>query len=370
MTVPEGATEVKAADATLTKGVGISGRVTDAEGNALAGVTVSIRYENEKGARRQRGGTERTMQSVSSDAEGRFAMWGLKQGNFRVTARVPGHYSTSVVAASGSTDVTVVVKPGARVRGRVMSDGAPVAGAWIRASQSGAGRARGLATATSAKDGSFELGPLPPEDPFEISITHNEFRSYKSESVTASAVPAEFVLDGGLAVTGSVVETDGTPIANANVNLARMGATAGSSKWASTDKQGKFRLGGLDEGRYTVQVNSTPSQHSRGEPIQAEAGGSAIKFVLSKGGTIKGKLLLRDSEELAMARITAIDTEGKTKATAWVWEGQGLTFTLNALKPGSYTIRVTKGWGDAAKQLAEVSGVETGETKLEIRISE
>ena len=69
-----------------------------------------------------------------------------------------------------------------------------------------------------------------------------------------------------------------------------------------------------------------------------------------------------------MVVITAIDAEGKVKATAWVWEGQGLTFTLNSLKPGSYTIKVTKGWGENAKQLAEVTGVETGETKLEIRI--
>ncbi len=371
VTVPDGAKEIEVADATLSKGAGLSGRVTDAESNALAGIMVSIRYEYEKGAQRQRGGIERTMQSVTSDAEGRFAMWGLKQGNFRVTASVPGSYSTSVVAASGSTDVTVVVKQGARVRGRVMCDGEPVAGAWIRASQSGAGRALGLASATSAKDGSFELGPLPPEDPFKLSITHNEYRSYKSERVTASAVPAEFVLDGGLAVTGSVVDSDGAPIANASVSLAGSGGSAqGRSKWASTDKQGKFRLGGLDEGRYTVRVNNTPSQHVRGDPIETEAGGSPIKFVLSKGGTIKGKLVLPNSEELTMALVTAIDADGKTKATAWIWEGQGLTFTLNSLKPGSYTIKVTKGWGENAKQLAEVTGIETGETKLEIRISE
>ena len=89
--------EFDAGSVTLDRGVGISGRVTDAQGNGLPGIHVSIGYEWKKGARRQPGETARTMYSVASDPEGKFEVWGIKDGNFRVRASVPGRYATSVV---------------------------------------------------------------------------------------------------------------------------------------------------------------------------------------------------------------------------------------------------------------------------------
>lgn len=366
ITVPANDAEYDAGSVTLDRGVGISGRVTDADGLGLAGINVSIAYAWKKGARRQAGGTERTMYSVASGADGKFEVWGVKQGNFRVSASVPGRYATSVVTASGSRDVVVVVKEAARIRGRVMGDGKPVGAAWVRASQPGAGqgRARWIATANTAPDGTFELGPLPPGAPFDISITHNEFRTLSRKSVTAASAPAEFVLESGLVVQGTVVDSEGNGIANAGLRVSR----GKINKWTRTDEQGGFKLGGLEEGSYTVSLNTTPPQFVRGDPIQTEAGGEPIRFVLVTGGSIRGKLVPSEPDSLGTVVITAIDHEGKTRATAWVWPSGGFSFTLRGLPPGRYTIKVVQGWGASAKLLEEITGIETGEENLEIRI--
>ena len=65
MEVADSESEFDAGTAQLSKGIGLSGRVTDAEGNGLAAIVVSIAFEWEQGVPRTRGGTERAMFSVS-----------------------------------------------------------------------------------------------------------------------------------------------------------------------------------------------------------------------------------------------------------------------------------------------------------------
>ena len=91
-----------------------------------------------------------------------------------------------------ATDVSVVVREGAVLRGRIVSGGEPVSGAWLQAREPGGNRARWLASTTADKDGIFELRPLPPEEPFNLTINSNQHKPLSIENVTvaSAATPA------------------------------------------------------------------------------------------------------------------------------------------------------------------------------------
>jgi hypothetical protein len=103
-----------------------------------------------------------------------------------------------------------------------------------------------------------------------------------------------------------------------------------------------------------------------GDPIEAQPGGEPLRFELEQGLTISGKINTRSAEELGNVRVVAIDAQGKQRATAWVFAPQRLEFKLRALRAGPYTLRLLSGWGESEETLAELAGVETGATNVEI----
>ncbi|MHC4953888.1 MAG: carboxypeptidase regulatory-like domain-containing protein [Planctomycetota bacterium] len=371
VSIPGGKDEFDMGTTRLDTGIGIAGRVVDKEGAGIAGVMVSLSFQSEKRMRRDPNATERSNASVSTDEQGNFAASGLKEGSYRITARVPGRYTTSPVATTGDTEVQVLAKEPARIRGHVVSGAGPVKGAWIRATQPGnnPSNPRWIATSSSGEDGAFDLGPVPPEETFGLVVTHNDFKKLEHKGVTATTAPAELALDAGASIVGKVVDESGEPVKAANLSINAVGeATSARGKWANTKEDGSFRVGGLDAGRYTVRVTWTREGHVTGDPIETEAGGEEVTLTVKKGRTIKGKLKVANPDTLGQVRITATDKDGNTKATAWVWGPTSTEFELRALDAGTYTIKVVRGWGDDAKTLTAVPGVESGETELEIAV--
>jgi hypothetical protein len=61
--------------------------------------------------------------------------------------------------------------------------------------------------------------------------------------------------------------------------------------------------------------------------------------------------------------VKAIDGEGRTASSAWVWQEDG-SFELRGLVPGPYTVRAQQGIGPQAS--GAVAGVAAGTTGLEI----
>jgi len=92
-------------------------------------------------------------------------------------------------------------------------------------------------------------------------------------------------------ITGKVVNERGEPLPNARVSVQPVGA-ARSSAAANTDRDGTFRVDGMEPVLYQIRVwmpayISQPSETERPREKQYHAGDSAT-FVLIKGGVITG----------------------------------------------------------------------------------
>jgi len=367
---------------TLDRGLGLGGRVLDEAGAGVSGVMVSASYVQQgggapppppigPGGSRRTPPSQRTNASVTTNREGRFRMWGLKDGSYRITATVAGRYASSPTAATGEFDVRVDVKNPATIHGRVLSGGDPVRGAWVQATQPGANpkQPRWLSSASSAEDGTFSLGPLPPEGTFNLKVTHTEYRTLELEGISAAAAQKEFVLDAGAAISGTVVDDAGKPIVNANLSVVSTEkGRANAMKWTRTKEDGSFRATGLEPGSYRVTVTWTAERHAPNDPVEADADGEHVKIVLVAGKSIKGTIRTDDPAKLGQVRVLAIDKDGNTQGTAWIWGARTLKFNMAALRPGEYTMKVVRGWGPNEEVLAEVPGVQAGDENVEITI--
>ncbi|MHC4491948.1 MAG: carboxypeptidase-like regulatory domain-containing protein [Planctomycetota bacterium] len=107
---------------------------------------------------------------------------------------------------------------------------------------------RRLATATTAADGTFRLGPLPPGETVTLLVRSPRHRPYQQRLVLAEGeMRVAVALDEGLAVTGRV-----TPPAAGVVLRASQGEMRESV--AVTGADGAFRLTGLRRGPVCVVV--------------------------------------------------------------------------------------------------------------------
>ena len=166
-----GPVQTGATDATLTmqSGLTIAGRVLDAEGQAVPAVHVSARGGETALTRRTMGAV------VSYDADGRFLVSGLSEGEYELVATSRGMPpSDPVMATAGGPDVTLTLERGAQILGLVRDDeGAPIAGARVSI-ETGLGRrsatADPIAPTVTDADGAFVLDGVGSE-PRSIRVT-------------------------------------------------------------------------------------------------------------------------------------------------------------------------------------------------------
>lgn len=107
----------------------IAGVVVIEHGWAAHGATVSA-YRLDAPGDRPRGASARPVATVFIwDAQGRFELHGLAEGDYRVVATLRGYSDSEVGARAGTADVRIELHEGPFVRGRVLgADGAPVKG--------------------------------------------------------------------------------------------------------------------------------------------------------------------------------------------------------------------------------------------------
>ncbi len=91
-------------------------------------------------------------------------------------------------------------------------------------------------------------------------------------------------------ITGKVVNERGEPLPNARVSVQAVGAARPSAA-ATTDRDGTFRVDGMEPVQYQIDVSMPAyiSQPSKTEPREKQYQvGDSVTFVLIKGGVITG----------------------------------------------------------------------------------
>ena len=296
----------------------------------------------------------------------------------RVAAIAAGYVSAWVNSEAseraGPAEVSVALKPAAPIAGLVTDAyDQPVAGANVWAEPRNLGSRARVASfrtqrATSAADGSFRLPDLVYRSPYRLTAQAQGFPSTVVDvppfepGVAADSV--RIVLTRGRNAWGRVVDTDGGPVAGAEVKLRwlednerllfrdRLDATEPTA----TDERGDFSFPAVSAGEYEVLL-SHAEYVRHGSPRAEVPGGEGDidlgVFTLVAGAKIHGLVTNPEGEPVAGATIRArnyrsMDRDQERTATSdadGVFQLSGLPHELIELRvrADGYTTLVLRG---------------------------
>ena len=289
--------------------------------------------------------------------QGRFALNNVPPG--RATLKVHGFEVVaphSIMLEDSDVDVTVEVRSGASVSGRVLHQGNPVVGAQV-STQTGT-----FAVTRSLANGQYHLTNLAPGTYVLRAELEHKHAGGQVRGLTLARQQVQTGVDIELSwsasVVGVVVAEDGTGVPGVAVQLNDV-ASATSSE-CITDGAGRFECSPLPVGEYQPVIKRTPHA-SNGIP-SAAAGGFPRVSVPSDDARVEGvRLVVRlDHAEIAGhvvngegqgqpdVRVSAL--AAATASDPWQ-EAPGATtnthgaFAIRDLSEGTYDVRALAGDG-------------------------
>jgi protocatechuate 3,4-dioxygenase beta subunit len=267
-----------------------------------------------------------------SDADGRFQLAGLSPGRFTVwasTGQLLGSAEVAVIPTR-SAEVAIALSDTARVAGRIVANGAPVAGARVVARA--IGRAVGSRPAISQRDGGFVLDEVP-LGPVAFSAPPYEVISPARLTVDRPDLTGVVIEAVPMASISGRVTLDGQPVDGATVMITP------DVLRVTADAQGQYRLAGLKPGTYLVRAE-TDRGASLPQTIAVKAGEQRtnVELELTNRSSIAGAVVDQDGRPVPGAIVTWADdaTGDAARATSNV-TGE---FVVDRLRGGSYRASV------------------------------
>jgi len=328
----------------LMKGLAISGRVLDPDGEGLAGANVWLSETPASKASRGAGKGGRDWLSQSrlrkqTGTDGTFEIKGLpERGLFHVSAGGNGQaqpYIADTVrdVAAGTKDVTLRLGQGLLIRGIVLGpDGEPIRRAWIQAQPVDRKAGLNSASANLNNKNTFKLVPLKPGR-YRVSV-----RVYGSggdanpppQEVDAGARGLRFVATLAMSVTGRLAGAD---VGGFSVYYR---GNDGNSSASSTGLDGSFTIKNVKspEGRLFA---TKPGDTRYGELDGVVPGEGPYTIGLREGLSIAGFVDGLPYEPKRRAQVYAYAHNMWIRAVV----GRDGGFVITGLAPGKYTVQ---GW--------------------------
>lgn len=152
-------------------------------------------------------------------------------------------------------------------------------------------------------------------------------------------------------IQGTVVGDDGQPLADAQVSIssARSGSSFGSTKWNTTQADGKFRFTGLRNGAYKLTAESSgytmPDVEDPSGTTAHYRVGSNVTLTLMKGGVITGSITDVTGGPMIAAPVRAVrvrDSLGRKPPMSFVFsnwrtDDRGV-YRIYGLPAGAYVV--------------------------------
>lgn len=316
----------------------LEGLVVDAAGQPVAGAAVRVEPT---------GPTLRASTStLTTDAEGRFALDAMEPGSWRALARTDKHapaWATVQVERDATASVQIRVAPPRAIFGRVVDERErPLAGGrvtWLEHDGETVPDSLGAAiVATPGAGGAFALPGLPPGR-HRIEAWTRGFVPERFE-ITAGRTDADagdVRLARGLTVRGIVRGPDGRPVADARVLVDRgLQPFPGETPETRSEADGRFVLPGLTPG--ALKIVATADGLGRGS-VSAETGAEDVVVTLKAWGAIRGTVVDESGQPISPFRVSARAPDTFGGRSEEIADASGV-FELPEIEAGHYTLDV------------------------------
>lgn len=404
-----------AVDIVLPRGNRVSGRVTWPDGKPAADAQVQAADIDPSAQNRFR--VARLAHNAKTDAQGAFAITGLTQGPFTVTAsarrietapktdapedsvpaasgahapssapdalasapaeRAQADPAPTVVTwvaeaekvAAGTSDVNLVLRPPPGLSGRVVdASGSPLRTFTVDVTPDWQSRRRSVDRSAYSKtfqseDGSFLYAEISDGD-WKVAVKATGFAQageLPTVGVPQTGQPLVIVLARAASIAGVVQDPTGAPIAGAEVRRSQQGAASPFSRGgfdnasATSDEQGAFAMPTVPAGAWELTAGAQGWARSDALPVQVVAGEKLEGLVvrLRNGGTLTGEVFDVNGARAAGRHVQAFSMNAGDNRQASVDE-RG-TFKAEHLTPGTYQVMLEP--SDAEQQsMSERSG--------------
>jgi hypothetical protein len=373
-------------DFKLERGGTISGRITGPGGTPLAGIDLDL-FDAARA---------RLSFSATTDASGNyqfkpFPTGAGSTGTFfvradasKATFYVDRYYNgqadlaaaspISVTRQQDTPNVHFSLFLGGRIAGRISiqnpQPGDSPASIDLDLFDAATGAFLGAYDAVTDATGQYVLGAMPAgtyklrADPGLATFLIPQFYSGQASlpaaqllNVAVSAtISADFVLQKGGTLAGTVRSTQGTPLPDIDLDVFEAGTGQFLGAYdARTDTAGSYLLGPLPQGLYLVRADAAPGQgyvdqFYAGSDFQAQAtnlsvstgtGRTGIDFALVRGWLIRGKVTdaASPSTPIPGLDLDVYDPAGQLLPYDDEMTSADGSYTIGPLRPGTYLLR-------------------------------
>jgi protocatechuate 3,4-dioxygenase beta subunit len=365
---------------TIPTGIAVSGRVTDAQGNALSGATITAAEVENTGVRMRMttilGGPSNDEEAVRTASDGTFTMR-VKEGTYDFTIRREGYAPKLVrghaVTLASTRPVEASLEPAVEITGRVTRGGTGLENVRIFALSPS-----GEASAVTGPDGSFTLTGLAAGQT-RLMIRKEDDFVQDSRNVTAPARDVAIEIPLGGRVTGRVVEKGSNKAITtfqAGITVSRSGGgmmTMGPPQLRDfTSEDGSFVLENVPAGAMVLVANS-PGYAAGRMNVTIEEGKtlSDVELQLDTGVKLTGRVTGGNGSPVADVTVRLMPSttggfsmSGMDRSTSTDSNGE---YTLEALEAGEETVAFSHAKHAAA--MRKTVTLKGRETRLDVQLA-
>lgn len=345
-------------DVALDMGLTISGRVRDAQGRSIAGAEVSGSSWGPDQLARPAGFT--------TGADGLFVLAGLDEAKYGIEVQADGYAIANRSIVAGTHDADFTLSRSGAITGAVVDEaGLPVEDFMVLAQpeKQEPDSWQEPRKDVQATDGRFLLPDVRPGT--YVLRVESEGRASGSASAVvvragATADVGKIRLGRGGTIRGTVVTSDGSPVAGALVHAqtaAEFSTSYGTPPGAVTGVSGEFALRGLEAGRFNL-VATHPQLapgFEDGIDVEPARGPAEARIVMSRGGVVEGSARRRDGTPLTGVMVEAMSTIADRERFSFDFRGVPVapdgSFAIDRVPAGRVKVALLEG---AANQLSRV----------------
>jgi protocatechuate 3,4-dioxygenase beta subunit len=328
---------------TLLPGATLTGRVVDSDGQPVAGAEVWAALDQGSLAL----GRKPSLGTTQTPEDGTFELSDLPLAvRLTLTAAKEGYALAEVrqIDPASAESLRVVLVPAARLAGRV-----------VDSSGNGVGRARltlltgetdpwseyNAPTTSTDEEGRFDLENLE-SGSVRLLVEASEFLPRVEPMTLEPGKGKEDLLiqiEPGLHLEGQVLDPDRTPISGASVTALGRMELSRNQPGTSTDRDGRFRIGGLGPGSVEILVSAEGyPQETLGWAVRAD--GPPLEIVLSRGSSLTGRVVDEEGRPVESAEVSYwFQRQGNGPGKITAPDG---TFSLTGLPSGRGWLLVSK----------------------------